>query len=275
MIFSDLEKFEHYIPTAVGSDVSELQTYLHEAEQWMKGRILGADLYAYMENNPNAPERTSCELAICLMAYHSAIPFVDLIQTPNGFAVVRNANQAPASKDRVDALIKQTERRLSDTLDSLLSAILYIHPVLHTEWRKSLASVMLTNLFFFTASELRQYTGNKDLTRNDFSTYHSDLERIETDCSRYISDDYMKVIFERFRDNALTASDQYVWNALKTIAGLMLQKKEYYRVMENTVNFMIANLSDFPEYEESPEYRIKVGTKYENKKNHSTFFFGW
>ena len=274
MIFTDYTKFEQYIPTAVGSDISELRTYLDEAERWMKDKILGEALYNYMTANPDAPEHGTCELAICLMAYHTAIPFVDLIQTPNGFAVVRNANQAPASKDRVDALIKQTARRLSDTLDSLLSAILYIHDNLRTEWRKSFVSVLVTHYFFFTASELRQYTGHKELTREDFSKYHSELERIEAYCSRYISEDYMKVLFERFRDNALTTSDQYVWNALKTIAGLMLQEKEYYRVVENTINFMISNLADFPEYEASPAYRIKIGTKYENKKRHSTFFFG-
>lgn len=274
MIFTNYEKFGTYIPTAAGSDIEELKTYLEEAEYWLRDHILGNELYAFIEADPAAKERNTCELIICLKAYREAIPFVDLIQTPNGFAVVRNTNQAPASKERVDALLKQTTWRLSETVDSMLSAILYIHADLHTEWRKSFASVALTQTFYFTARELRQYSGNKELTNNDFSTYFSELKSIEESCSRYISYDYMKVLFERFRDNLLSDSDRHVWNALKTIAGLILQKKEYYQLVENMVNFMVSNIGDFPEFENSFAYRLKMDAKYENQRNHPTFFFG-
>lgn len=59
------------------------------------------------------------ERVACLMAAREAIPHLDLAMTPHGFAVVRNENLAPASKDRVDALKESLRRDYTLALDAL------------------------------------------------------------------------------------------------------------------------------------------------------------
>lgn len=60
---------------------------------------------------------------IYLAAAHEALPHLDLVLTDNGFAVVRNNNLAPASRDRVAALDEQLRRQKSDARDRLLLAL--------------------------------------------------------------------------------------------------------------------------------------------------------
>lgn len=64
------------------------------------------------------------ERVACLMAAREAIPHLDLAMTPHGFAVVRNENLAPASKDRVDALKESLRRAHTMALDALQSQAL-------------------------------------------------------------------------------------------------------------------------------------------------------
>ena len=59
------------------------------------------------------------ERVACLMAAREAIPHLDLAMTPQGFAVVRNENLVPASKDRVDALKESLRRSYTTALDAL------------------------------------------------------------------------------------------------------------------------------------------------------------
>ncbi len=62
---------------------------------------------------------THKERVACLMAAREAIPHLDLAMTPHGFAVVRNENMVPASKDRVDALKESLRRSYTTALDAL------------------------------------------------------------------------------------------------------------------------------------------------------------
>lgn len=62
---------------------------------------------------------THKERVACLMAAREAIPHLDLAMTPHGFAVVRNENMVPASKDRVDALKESLRRAYTTALDAL------------------------------------------------------------------------------------------------------------------------------------------------------------
>ena len=102
MILNDIEKFTYHVPTAEGSDLEELRTFVEEAEQWLSDKLTGPDLYGLISGLDETENLNDCaQAAVCLKAYETAVPFLDLIQTPNGFAVVSNSNQAPASRERV------------------------------------------------------------------------------------------------------------------------------------------------------------------------------
>lgn len=68
--------------------------------------------------------KDAAEAFVCYSASYEAIPALDLIATPNGFAVVNNQNLAPASKERVAALresFRQSKSRYTSGLIVLLT----------------------------------------------------------------------------------------------------------------------------------------------------------
>ncbi|HEY6913151.1 MAG TPA: DUF6712 family protein, partial [Paludibacter sp.] len=163
MIITTIEEFIKYIPTAEGSNFTAIKPYLAEAENQLIGLFLGNDLYNYLETivSPD-PEATPPVEAgadyqmkvifsrlLCLQAYENAIPFVDLIQTNNGFAVVSNSNQAPASKERVERLIEWVESQIYINSDMLIQSVMKSADAL-TAWTTFSEFEELTSCLFLT-----------------------------------------------------------------------------------------------------------------------------
>jgi hypothetical protein len=295
MILSNIEKFTEYIPTAAGSDLNELRPFIEEAEFWLKTELLGYPLYyriqQVLENPPEgvfdnafdyafdesiapADILRSAQLVVCLKAYLGAIPFVDLIQTPNGFAVVSNNNQAPASKERVERLIQWIEKRLSNALDTLI-----LFAFCYSEFRELWKQEQIlfdthTEIVFITSKELQRYSGNKSSGFKDLQNCHPELLSLQSKAAGYISVAYMDELLEKRRNAQLNDFDRYVFRSVQAIIGLMLQKAPYYHLVEKLINYMLNNPDKCPAYLTSPEYALKMEPKYENKKSDSTFFFG-
>ena len=277
VIFRDLAKFEKYIPTAAGSDTEDLKPFLQETEIWIK-ELLGEKLYAEIIRLSGLPPEEqkkiveNCELVICLKSYLSGIPFLDLVQTPNGFAVVSNTNQVPASKERVDRLLKSVQRRLTQALDVLLIAI-FKENLFREMWSKSHWFDWYTETVYLTSSDVRMYTG-KEISFLDFEKLHPYLLDHQNEICRFISRDYFDELVTKRRNADLSKFDKRVWKELRVIIGMKLQELNAYKMIENLINYMITHESHFPTYIASVEYKLKIEKKYKNRKQDSTFFFG-
>jgi len=105
MLISTIEQFVEVIPTAAGTEFKAIQPFLNESENQLVGLFIGEDLFSYVTSQQTDSRLKSIFVRLlCLQAYENAIPFADLIQTPNGFGIVSNSNMAPASKERVERL---------------------------------------------------------------------------------------------------------------------------------------------------------------------------
>ncbi|GHU79694.1 hypothetical protein FACS1894145_4390 [Bacteroidia bacterium] len=295
MILTDIEKFTDFIPTAAGSDLNELKPFVDEAEFWLKNELLGYPLYyriqQFSENPPHgvfdntfdytfdesiAPSDIlkTAQLVVCLKAYASAIPFVDLIQTANGFAVVSNTNQAPASKERVERLIQWVDKRLSDALDNLI-LFAFCYSEFRQLWQQEKALFDThTEIVFLTSNELRRYSGNKSAGFKDLDICQPTVLYLQSELANHISVAYMDELLEKRKNAQLNEFDRYVFRSVQAIAGLMFQKAPHYPLVEKLINYMLNNPDHFPTYLSSQEYALKTAPKYENKKRDSTFFFG-
>jgi hypothetical protein len=274
-ILNNIEQFTEFIPTAEGSDLNVLKSFLKESEYSLKDELLGNDLYEVIkELDETSMVLKYARAAICLKAYLTAIPFLDLIQTPNGFAVVNNANHAPASRERVDKLLLFVERRLSTETDALIITFLK-EDDLWEEWKKAeFIFNKHTEIVYLTAKELREYSNNNTFIGKDLLSIHPTVLMLQSHIAGYISIDYMAELIDKRRNSNLSEFDVKVFEDLKTIIGLKLQKLEAYHLIENLLNYMIAHPSEFPTYINSVEYKLKISQKYENKKRDTTFFFG-
>ena len=81
----------------------KLSPWLKESEEWLKENIVG-DCIAFVDEE--SPLYSNMQSFVVADAFAKAIPSLDLVLTPNGFGIVSTNNIAPASKDRVERLIK-------------------------------------------------------------------------------------------------------------------------------------------------------------------------
>lgn len=113
------EIFETYCPAfrdPLGETFNNVRPYLEAAT---------ADLHERFAPGAHLDDvKDAAEAFVCYSASYEAIPALDLIATPNGFAVVNNQNLAPASKERVAALresYRQSKSRYVSALIVLLT----------------------------------------------------------------------------------------------------------------------------------------------------------
>ena len=113
------EIFESYCPAfrdPLGETFANVRPYLEAATSELHERFAPG---AHLDDVKDA-----AEAFVCYSASYEAIPALDLIATPNGFAVVNNQNLAPASKERVAALresFRQSKSRYTSGLIVLLT----------------------------------------------------------------------------------------------------------------------------------------------------------
>jgi hypothetical protein len=274
MLLSDIEKFTDYVPTAAGSDLNALLPFMEESELWMQDNLLGADLFVLIAGlEETALIKRHVQTAVCLKAYETAIPFLDLVQTPNGFGVVNNTNQAPASRERVERLLDSVARRLTTVPDSVINQIRADGDLLPV-WKTSTASVSRAEIVFLTAAELRNFSGNKQADYHDLEASHPLILGFQAEVAKHISAGCLETLLLKRCLGTLSSREERAFRAIQTVIGLKMQSRPDYPLIEGLINYMISFPEEFPEYINSPEYRVKVSPKYENKKEHSTFFFG-
>lgn len=282
MLVDNKDLFVKYIPSVDGyeididdNNVSEffqtITPYLQESEREIINDLIGNDLYNIVKEHPTLKDHL-CLLISC-KAYYRAIPSLDLVHTPSGFAVVNTTNQAPASKERVERLLQWLNVRISDAIDQLILLLLG-NKIFRAEWAKSENFKYYTECLFLTASSYRRYI-NKKALREDLDENHSLILSYQSEISKMISKEYLDELIEKRRSGDLTEKDNQMITLIYPIIGLLIKgfASQAYWAQEDLVNAMVRNLDQYPTYEDSEAYRIKMSAKYRNKKEDSTFFF--
>jgi hypothetical protein len=281
MIIDDYNIIKQIIPTASAVELNpaDFEPFITDAETWLRKNILGDDL-ADAIAALDADNRTLqfARRAICHRAYYSGIPFLDLIQTPNGFAVVSNSNQAPASKERVERMILRARHTFASAMDVLLYDCLTV-PALNAEWGKFDRFFQLTESVYITSTLFSAHcglTGNESVLWEEFEAARPEILSIQNRLAKYFSEEYIEELLTGRRNNSLSANDLSIFGYLKIIIGLIYRKKEKdaYAYIEKAINRMVANSDDYPTYISSKAYELKIAEKYANKKPDRTYFFG-
>lgn len=139
------EIFETYCPAfrdPLGETYNNVRPYLEAATSDLHERFAPG---AHIDDVKDA-----AEAFVCYSAAYEAIPALDLIATPNGFAVVNNQNLAPASKERVAALRESYRQSKSRYVSALI--------VLLTRFPDYVLPAALASLPLFpTASKCRDF----------------------------------------------------------------------------------------------------------------------
>ena len=277
MIIENIDDFIKSIPTAEGTKFESIQPFIISSDSEIKTMFVGSDLYVYIEALEDTDSiKTNFQNLIAFTAYQNAIPFVDLVQTDNGFAVVSNSNLAPASKERVERLLQWCKQSIDKTTDLLIMQFI-ASPTALAEWKKCSRFNNLTNCFFFTGIDFANYAKTDNGSRADFLKAKGTLLTAQkNELTERLSVNYITQLVEYNRSNLLTEKDAYVVDVCKLALAKFYEdnEKEAYELLTNLIVLIEKDLDNYPIYKSSAEYALKISPKYENKQSDPTFFFG-
>lgn len=159
----DNDKLRELIPNVLHEVKSEtplidkMRPWLDSAKAWLEENFLGA------LNPPDALRQLALKI-IVNKAFAEALPSLDVILTPAGFAVISTEGRAPASKERVERLVESLNSSVDANAIVLLSRL---HQI--PEWASSEAGKWWLATFVSDLSEAYRFRGQNNL----LDTYRS------------------------------------------------------------------------------------------------------
>ncbi len=282
-IINSIEDFVLSIPTAQGTEWEAIEPFVLAADDFIISTLTGSDLYNYITAITDDANNLKSALSniIAFRAYREAIPFVDLIQTPNGFGVVSNANVAPASKERVERLMAQCEQQLDSAIDMLIFKVMGDGSAL-TEWSKFSQFEQLTNCLFLTGIDFAEYSGDNSIAsfkRKAFILSKNKMVTAQTTVlSPVISQDLFDELILQNRTNSLTTDNRLLLYNCKEVLCRAIEEKENsqndVKKLLNQIAYQLEKQIDkYPTYAASAEYALKIAPKYVNKQSDPVYFF--
>lgn len=278
MLTTNIADFIKSIPTASGSKWEAIEKYVKSADVEIKTILAGSALYDHI-----AALTAGDSLLVLLTnlinvtAYRNAIPFTDLIATPNGFAVVSNTNLAPASKERVERLIEWCNREIDRTTDVLIMNVMQ-RPAALAEWTKSAGFSDLTNCFFNTGIDFAGYFKQSDLPRKSFLDFKNDLLYCQNNVlGKEFGNAIITELLTQIRTNSLTGDNKTVLSLMKQVMAKYANgiRLDELKAQSGSFRMIYEGLKGNETYESSPEAQVHAaGSDYVNKQTDPTFFFG-
>lgn len=278
LLINTIEDFVRWIPTASGSEWSALQPHVETAQLYLTRDLLGDDLVDAIKLLPATDaSRIVANKLLAVLAYHAAIPFVDLVQTENGFAVVSNNNLAPASKERVERLIAWCEGEIDELTDLLIKLVMGNTDLL-VKWTLFPEFKEIVNCFFVTGKDFAGFINSTEkLRRKEFLQHKAELlSWQENIIAPVISKNYLTQLITEIRAQTFDPSSAIVINYCKLVLSALVagDKNEVEGLLSKISNLFDAKFATYTAYAASEEYALKNATRDVNKADHPTFFFG-
>lgn len=159
-MIEDIQVMRDIVPTIASASLDRYLRPLADAQRWFTDKIAGGELMARImeqkDMDPLPEIFVRARLCVALRAYGDAIPQLDLIETPNGFAVVNDDTLVPASRERVAALRNSIQNNLRAALDSFIE---YMEDSAEfgVLWKDSPAYSIVSDSYLPTLREFRRY----------------------------------------------------------------------------------------------------------------------
>ncbi len=277
MIISTDSELRQYIPNVLVTVEGEktlyekIEQHLRAAEEWVKDSFTGEDVYSAIENL-TASERLRVIVAniVAAEAFKNAIPSLDLILTPNGFGIVSNNNVLPASKERVDRLMTQTEDQRDLYAGLLIRRLPAQKGWLTTEQAAFFGATLFPSMSLCDRMDIRSQRWTKYLKLRE------NLLHIEkTLAAKYFSEEQMTV----FRQIVLSHSGgdtltQQVIMKIQSIELMILREQPVHNQdFFDIVNVIRNNEDTFPEWQGSDTAELYQIKPFENKKESGGYWF--
>jgi hypothetical protein len=232
MIVDSLDILKQHIATIAAVDSFALfKSYIEAAESWAKSQLLGADLFDYVEEHKSDEAHRALvgrvQRIIALNGFDRSVPFMDLVQTSNGFAVTGTDGLVPASRERVAALRAGLQRECDAAIEDLL-LFLEENAAYHDEWKGAPVYALLTDTFLPTFTLFKRYAPYSAAVdavypkcRLDYARLNGRMREVmASQIANTLGTEFTADLLEELRDGDVSAANKKILEPLRFALGL-------------------------------------------------------
>ncbi len=281
LLITDETTLRKYLPNAFTSVEGEeslyakLTPWLAMAELWLQQKILGTPTLTAIAAEEDSVANNLSRKIVVDTAFRSAIPSLDLVLTPNGFGIVSNQNVVPASRERIERLIKE----LDDSRDNDLEALLAILPE-REDWHDSAPRRFWGATLFPNIEVCREVEQSKDDVRSRYDHYFRLRSRIisieEQMAEEFLSHEllgHLRHLLSTAPMQLSSAENRVIKQVRNEIVSVLNGFPPCRPHLVSIVNFIRNSPDEFPLWHSSSTAMLFTPPIFENKKQSSGFWF--
>ena len=271
------EQLRSHIPNIIASVKGEvpfierLSLFLDLAEDWVKTTFTSESTFnticGYTDSNNI---KILCSRLVVADALRRAIPSLDIVLTPNGFAVVNTSNLAPASKPRVDRLVGSMLAHRDDCIAALLPEIVGASKWLASDRADFFGATLFPDLDIVDA--VGGATGSKWEKYLELRSQIIDLEASLAE--EWFSPELMSALRSENLRGDLTGKRSEIVKQIKAqVVGYLRSGSFNSRRLADIVNYIRLNPESFSEWHKSETAKLFAPPVFRNEKKASGYFF--
>lgn len=251
--------------------IERLALFLDLAEDWVRTTFTSETTFnticGYTESNPLKVLTSRLVVADTL---RRAIPSLDIVLSPNGFAVVNTSNLAPASKPRVDRLIGSMWSHRDDCIAALLPGLVGASKWLTSSQADFFGATLFPDLRIVDA--VGGATGSKWDRYLELRPQVIDLEASLAE--EWLSPELMAALrSETLRGDLPEKRHEIVRQVKAQVVGYLRGGSFNSRRLADIVNYIRQNAESFEEWHKSETAKLFAPPVFRNERKASGYFF--
>lgn len=271
------EQLRSHLPNIIASVKGEtpfierLALFLDLAEDWVRTTFTSETTFnticSYTDSN--LLKVLTARLVVA-DALRRAIPSLDIVLSPNGFAVVNTSNLAPASKPRVDRLIGSMLSHRDDCIAALLPGLVGASKWLTSSQADFFGATLFPDLRIVDA--VGGATGSKWDRYLELRPQVIDLEASLAE--EWLSPELMSALrSENLRGDLTEKRSEIVKQIKAQVVGYLRSGSFNSRRLADIVNYIRLNPEFFSEWHKSETAKLFAPPVFRNEKKASGYFF--
>ena len=251
--------------------IERLALFLDLAEDWVKTTFTSESTFnticGYTDSNPL---KVLTSRLVVADALRRAIPSLDIVLSPNGFAVVNTSNLAPASKPRVDRLIGSMLGHRDDCIAALLPGLVGASKWLTSSQADFFGATLFPDLRIVDA--VGGATGSKWDRYLELRPQVIDLEASLAE--EWLSPELMAALrSETLRGDLPVKRHEIVRQVKAQVVGYLRGGSFNSRRLADIVNYIRLNAESFEEWHKSETANLFAPPVFRNEKKARGYFF--
>ena len=251
--------------------IERLALFLDLAEDWVRTTFTSETTFnticGYTDSNPL---KVLTSRLVVADALRRAIPSLDIVLSPNGFAVVNTSNLAPASKPRVDRLIGSMLSHRDDCIAALLPGLVGASKWLTSSQADFFGATLFPDLRIVDA--VGGATGSKWEKYLELRPQVIDLEASLAE--EWLSPELMSALrSETLRGDLPLKRHEIVRQVKAQVVGYLRGGSFNSRRLADIVNYIRQNAESFEEWHKSETAKLFAPPVFRNERKASGYFF--